>query len=114
MHLLARHGEMYGYEIMQTVEMKSAGKIRLAFGSLELYLHIVSNVSEYRYSSYAPAEAAYSIESAFYAGEILEQKGQSEQAHELYKSIVRRMEYEEARLSLNDYYKRVKLKLGLD
>lgn len=79
--------------------------------ALELYLQIVSNVSDYRYNTYAPSEAAYSIESAFYAGEILEQQGNSEQATELFNSIVRKMEYEEVRLNLNDFYKKAKQKL---
>ncbi len=79
--------------------------------ALEVYLKIVSSVSDYRYTTNAPAEAAYSIESAFYAGEILEQHEKQEQAMDLYKGIVRRMEYEEVKLNLSDFYKKAKQKL---
>ncbi len=79
--------------------------------ALELYLKIVSSVSDYRCTTNATAEAAYSIESAFYAGEILEQHEKQEQAMDLYKGIVRRMEYEEVKLNLSDFYKKAKQKL---
>jgi len=79
--------------------------------ALDIYLQIVSNVSEYRYNTYAPAEAAYSVESAFYAAEILEKQNKHKQAMELYQGIVRRMEYEEARLNLSDFYKKAKQKI---
>ena len=39
LQLLAEHNKMYGYEIMQTIEKKSAGKIKLTFGSLYPILH---------------------------------------------------------------------------
>ena len=79
--------------------------------ALALYLKIVSSVSDYRYSTYAPDEAAYSIESAFYAGEILESEDNHKQALDLYKNIVKRMEYEEVKLNLSDFYKKAKQKI---
>lgn len=39
LQLLAEHRKMYGYEIMQTIEKKSDGKIKLTFGSLYPILH---------------------------------------------------------------------------
>ncbi|MCT4639178.1 MAG: PadR family transcriptional regulator [Bacteroidales bacterium] len=39
LQLLAEHSKMYGYEIMQTIDKKSAGKIKLTFGSLYPILH---------------------------------------------------------------------------
>lgn len=39
LQLLAKQGKMYGYEIMQTIEKKSDGKIKLTFGSLYPILH---------------------------------------------------------------------------
>jgi len=39
LQLLAEHRKMYGYEIMQTIERKSGGKIKLTFGSLYPILH---------------------------------------------------------------------------
>lgn len=39
LQLLAKHHKMYGYEIMQTIEKKSDGKIKLTFGSLYPILH---------------------------------------------------------------------------
>ena len=39
LQLLAEHNKMYGYEIMQTIDKKSAGKIHLTFGSLYPILH---------------------------------------------------------------------------
>jgi len=36
---LAEHSKMYGYELMQTIEKKSNGKIKLTFGSLYPILH---------------------------------------------------------------------------
>ena len=54
LQLLAKHGKMYGYEIMQTIEKKSDGKIKLTFGSLYPILHklesedLIYSESEYR------------------------------------------------------------------
>lgn len=39
LQLLAEHEKMYGYELMQTIEKKSDGKIKLTFGSLYPILH---------------------------------------------------------------------------
>jgi PadR family transcriptional regulator, regulatory protein PadR len=39
LQLLAGHKKMYGYELMQTIEKKSDGKIKLTFGSLYPILH---------------------------------------------------------------------------
>lgn len=39
LQLLAEHRKMYGYEIMQTIEKKSDGRIKLTFGSLYPILH---------------------------------------------------------------------------
>lgn len=39
LQLLAEHSKMYGYELMQTIEKKSNGKIKLTFGSLYPILH---------------------------------------------------------------------------
>lgn len=53
LQLLAEQGKMYGYEIMQTIEKKSDGKIKLTFGSLYPILHklesegLINSESEY-------------------------------------------------------------------
>jgi len=39
LQLLAEYNKMYGYELMQTIEKKSDGKIKLTFGSLYPILH---------------------------------------------------------------------------
>ncbi|HOP05264.1 MAG TPA: PadR family transcriptional regulator [Tenuifilaceae bacterium] len=39
LQLLAIHSKMYGYEIMQTIEKKSDGRVKLTFGSLYPILH---------------------------------------------------------------------------
>lgn len=39
LQLLAKNGKMYGYELMQTIGIKSGDKIKLTFGSLYPILH---------------------------------------------------------------------------
>lgn len=39
LQLLAANNKMYGYEIMQTIEKKSDGRVKLTFGSLYPILH---------------------------------------------------------------------------
>jgi len=39
LQLLSEQSKMYGYEIMQTIEKKSGGRIKLTFGSLYPILH---------------------------------------------------------------------------